>query len=59
MKRMGVELEVELASRIGDKQLDRAATLALESYGAELHGFVLKDELRGRAGQAGLVDDER
>ena len=38
---MGVELEVELAALIRDKQLDRAATQALEAYGAELYGFLV------------------
>lgn len=38
---MGVELEGELAALIRDKQLDRAATQALEAYGAELYGFLV------------------
>jgi RNA polymerase sigma-70 factor (ECF subfamily) len=38
---MGVELEVELAALIRGKQLDRAATRALEAYGAELYGFLV------------------
>lgn len=38
---MGVELEVELAALLRGKQLDRAATRALEAYGAELYGFLV------------------
>lgn len=36
-----MELEVELAALIRAKQLDQAATRALESYGAELYGFLI------------------
>ena len=36
-----MELEIELAALIRGKQLDRAATQALESYGAELFGFLI------------------
>lgn len=50
---MGVELEVELAALIRGKQLDRAATQALESYGAELYGFLIS--LLGNEGDAADV----
>jgi RNA polymerase sigma-70 factor (ECF subfamily) len=38
---MGEDLELELAGLIHAKQLDRAATRALESYGPELYGFLV------------------
>jgi len=38
---MGADLEAELAQLIQAKELDRAATLALESYGPELYGFLV------------------
>lgn len=38
---MGADLEVELAGLIRGKQLDQAATRALEGYGAELYGFLV------------------
>ncbi len=38
---MGGQLEDELVELIRAKQLDRAATRALESYGPELYGFLV------------------
>jgi RNA polymerase sigma-70 factor (ECF subfamily) len=38
---MGTELEAELATLIRAKQLDQAATRAIEGYGAELYGFLI------------------
>lgn len=38
---MGAELEDELVALIRRKQLDSAATRALESYGPELYGFLV------------------
>ena len=38
---MGAGLEDELLALIRDKQLDGAATRALESYGPELYGFLV------------------
>ena len=38
---MGADLEDELAGLIRGKQLDLAATRALEGYGAELYGFLV------------------
>lgn len=41
MGNMGVELEAELGALIRAKQLDKAATRALKSYGPELYGFLV------------------
>jgi len=38
---VGDELESELSALMRAKQLDRAATRALESYGPELYGFLI------------------
>ena len=39
--RVGAELESELEALICARQLDKAATRALESYGPELYGFLV------------------
>jgi RNA polymerase sigma-70 factor (ECF subfamily) len=47
------ELEAELATLIRAKELDRAATRALEAYGPELYGFLIS--LLGSEGDAAEV----
>ncbi len=36
------DLEAKLVRLLGDRAFDQVATLALEAYGAELHGFLIR-----------------
>src|SRR5262245_4732889 len=38
---MGAEVEAELGALLAERAFDRAATRALEAYGAELFGFLI------------------